>query len=605
VSNRQLWRGQGSCNETEYAFELGNPLRFADEAPLTGTLHSNDVGVSISLNGISSLNDMSGELYVYANLMIWWQDCRYAQALEKAWSSVCSSANSTNANCAYLKEDFVVDGLKNLWGQYGGWPARYTKLRQTLLELDPVLFGFTPNEFWVPVPEELLPPSWGNSRSVVQRGSWLVSDGFRGDAVYGWQAGVFYAGIWDTDTVKLSLKEDTSRYPFDKRKFQLCLPFGFWTKPSLTVLDEAVNSEFSQFQPHVLSDVSPYLGQKLVDDLTNLGLSIASVETDSLGLDVASAEVLQCISITLTRNPGIIVQRLFMPLFAVLAVMCVGFWLPINLTMPRVASFSLSFVSINAFRTGAYNIKSTPPSFMLQWLDVLFLCSYEVTIIGVLSNVAAQYLWQFTSHIAGEFVDRVMRRLLPALCVVLIGFMFVEAFVEDADITVAVAVSQCMVAVTVFGLVLAIVVYLRLLPEILIRTVVRDMTDHTLRWRDGVQFDSRELGYIFRQIDADKNGHVTPEEIFAALEKHGMRFESQDMRTEFRDNFYRACSQVGGGEDFSGKFTFAQFKKELKDIFNHKLVVLDGCVTIAQNDARWLRNSALRRISRSFNDIEE
>merc|ERR1712224_681035 len=82
--------------------------------------------------------------------------------------------------------------------------------------------------------------------------------------------------------------------------------------------------------------------------------------------------------------------------------------------------------------------------------------------------------------------------------------------------------------------------YMKRLPGHLVKRMIKEMTDRSLLWRDGVCLDKHELDAIFRLIDVDRSGKIHMQELLETFTQHGLHLQGDNLR-KFHQKFVTSC----------------------------------------------------------------
>jgi len=209
-----------------------------------------------------------------------------------------------------------------------------------------------------------------------------------------------------------------------------------------------------------------------------------------------------------------------------------GFWLPVGLVMPRVATGFVSFLSLTVFRNQAYAMVPKESTSLL-WIDVAMLDITAIMWIVVLQNIAAQTVAVRYSRHAARWVDLLARVMVPITTTIILTMLFglgslrwkPEALMLATLIVLA---SSLLIAVVIIAL------FMCFLPQILFRVLAYELADKKNLWKEGLTLDDGELALIFGYLDEDRSGKVAIEEIMDRFEKVGIDFRDSEERDSFR-----------------------------------------------------------------------
>lgn len=330
-------------------------------------------------------------------------------------------------------------------------------------------------------------------------------------------------------------------YPFDEQTLDLCLPFDYFTDPEISDWgdgpgvkheDEEIARDIQSLSVHWDAPAShaQFVSERFVSELESKGFTVDGIEIFADFNSEITSSV--CIRIHIFRRITILVLRFFWPLTALLFIPFAGFFIPIEMVMPRVATGFISFLSLQVFRTMAYSLIPKPSSSLL-WMDVTMFTMTVIMFASVLENVLAQAVRANVSSHAAKFVDNLSKVTFPVTGVTMLTVLFwMGAMNVATDWLMAVCIMILSFWLLSFNL--AIFLYIRCLESTLMKTLVEQIAHPDFRYRGMKSLDQKELSIVFKAFDKDGTGDVTADEVLDCFGDHGLSFKREDDETHFR-----------------------------------------------------------------------
>jgi len=522
---------EGACNENVSCTDaiLYNPP--------VGAPRGNPVSVSWVITDMDAMDETAGTISVNTDIQMWWMDCRWPKLVRNV-------------------DDLRLTG--EMRTMTGATPLWHAAALGVVTKYGPYLYdgrsycGYSPTVFWTPVPRRLFPKTADNPESITKGDLFIRNLNHERE---GWHMAL----LLDEDPVQLTYSFDYTSYPFDKQVMDLILKFDPYTSPTIsTSIETSSGAEDLSYisvrttVPYEASSFSPHLTQTAVDAFQKKGWHVTGADLESVA---TGTKVSLRFRIKLAREWMITLPRFFIPLFALTAISLAAFFLPLTQVMPRVAVGFVSFLSLAVFRSQAYSMLPKTPS-SLVWLDVAMLTITEIMWVAVVLNIFALSVNTFYSRHAAQFVDKVIRRISPLTNVIVLTLMFAAGSANVEPFYIMIYYTHLPLAASLVVTFVIIGRYLWCLPSVLLRTLAQELADEKLVWKDGVNLEQRELALVFRHIDDDNTGEVTPDETANAFEKAGLKFRSQEDRDLFRQHVSSVPGDTEMGlDEFRGHFT--------------------------------------------------
>jgi len=349
-------------------------------------------------------------------------------------------------------------------------------------------------------------------------------------------------------------------YPFDKHEFRWCVKFdqvvdmvmqpwlldaGFMPKP-LTSLTERTR------EPFVPSDLSPHLGEGVISALKDKGFTVTSIDASVI---TASSFPSACVNVKVVRRYQVVVFRLFVPMLLLVSTPMVGFFLPVRATMPRIATGFISFLSLQVFVGRGYAMIPRATS-TLVFIDALMLSMTEMLYLAVLENIVAVRLDASVSHHAAEFLDKTSRIGFPFMMISVVSALAAMG-VGGTDKGVIMLVLHLIIFVFSFSVFVRLKLYMRRLPENIIRILIDDINSGKLLWADHTAIDVRELSIVFKFIDNDGSGFINGDELIDVFKRFGLDLPEDKLHE------LKALMQ----QEFGEHVDFLTFQTHFKKVF--------------------------------------
>lgn len=221
----------------------------------------------------------------------------------------------------------------------------------------------------------------------------------------------------------------------------------------------------------------------------------------------------------------------------------------------------------------AYSLIPKPSSSLL-WMDVAMFSVTVIMFVSLLENVLAQALRASVSSQAARFVDNLSRVTFPLTALLILLLLFVlGASRVDASTTMAVCLT--LLSLWLFSCSVAVVLYCRFLPQKLLKTLVKLVSDANFRYHTAsASLDAKELLIVFKVFDQDGRGHITADKVFQQLQAHGLSFSDEHRGAAFKERLAAVFARHGGTtldlkgfcQHFGELFQFAPPKNDEEEL---------------------------------------
>ncbi|CAE6956512.1 unnamed protein product [Symbiodinium natans] len=509
--------------------------KMAMKLPPSVDMRSNRVNVSIFLVDVNALNEPDGQIVVNALMKLWWRDPRWREAMVYSMDRHCNATGCSDQDRVYFEQS-IDSSLSSCFGQsYEAFVSSAKDLGQSLSEF------LTVDEYiWTPIPVHLLLKTSANPRGITE---------FDPIVAMTVPATSDFEALWvDNEKTSFDVTLSYEHFPFDTQVLELCIPFEYFTDPHFqTTLSAPSGSLFATDLSRIstmwdgTSMISPVASKRFIESLERKGFDVSSIVVQKVQRSLATSSI--CINISMTRRIGILLVRLFWPLSALLFIPFAGFFIPIDLVMPRVATGFLSFLSLQVFRTMAYAMIPQHTSSLL-WMDVTMFCLTVILFASVLENVLVQFLRSAVSSRSAHFLDKISRISFPSVAVLVLAVLFIMGWAQ-IEVAWLMTTMACILCVWLVTCTLVMVTYLRWLHHWLMGVLIKQVSSRNFRYQKAVAMDQRELAILFRAFDSDGSGHVSAEKIIECMEARSLRFEHSADERRFKVRLKEVIRQTG------------------------------------------------------------
>eukprot|EP00746_Dinoflagellata_sp_MGD_P009791 gnl/MRDRNA2_/MRDRNA2_120025_c0_seq1.p1 gnl/MRDRNA2_/MRDRNA2_120025_c0~~gnl/MRDRNA2_/MRDRNA2_120025_c0_seq1.p1 ORF type:complete len:432 (-),score=55.30 gnl/MRDRNA2_/MRDRNA2_120025_c0_seq1:235-1500(-) len=301
---------------------------------------------------------------------------------------------------------------------------------------------------------------------------------------------------------------------------------------------------------------TPLINQQAIGNLSQRGFFVmkAGVSQKKFG-----SVTRVCASFTIRRSRVLTIMRLFVPLFLLVLTPFAGLWLPVHNVMPRVATGFISFLALQVFRNVAYSLLPKMTSSLL-WIDVLLTMCTQICFLTVIHNIVAVWLNARISGFASRHFDYVGRGIFP-FCSALLFIIIWVLGESHADIHVSLITVEILFALMTLAIVVESSLYVKNLPEHIVRQLMQEMTTGHLDSNHMTILDDRELSLVWRLLDKNESGSVTVDEILHVFKHFGLKLPSENAWQEHQKFIEEDCGLK--------EIYFDKFKEHHKVIFGH------------------------------------
>eukprot|EP00438_Fugacium_kawagutii_P000216 Skav212261 [mRNA] locus=scaffold732:39561:41024:- [translate_table: standard] len=336
-------------------------------------------------------------------------------------------------------------------------------------------------------------------------------------------------GFWaDSRTTNFDVVLSYEHFPFDEQVLDLCVSFDYFTVPLFHPFsDGSASTNLEQLAERWdgPSELSELVSSKFLAALERKGFSVVSIQIDTRSGGLVGSKI--CIEIVVVRLVSILLLRFFLPLSFLLFIPFAGFFIPIEMVMPRVATGFISFLSLQVFRTMAYTLIPKKSSSLL-WMDVAMFSVTLIMFMSLLENVLAQAVRANISIQFACFVDNLSRAAFPLLALVILIVLFgLGAARVDPAILMAICLTLLSCWLLAFGI--AVWRYSRTLPQRLMKRVVSLVSHQATRYT-AAPLGPRELLLVFKVFDPEGTKKVTAEMILKELYAHGLSLDESQQK---------------------------------------------------------------------------
>eukprot|EP00434_Breviolum_minutum_P004372 symbB.v1.2.003851.t1/scaffold213.1/size264521/6 len=474
------------------------------------------------LTDLKNFDESLETISVYALVSMEWIDQRWHQAQLQKVTSACQAGCTVEEETRGKQwaEDFVSSAV---FGQTAD--AFFESTNGFGNGLGFIMAG----NVWTPIPAHLLLKTADNPLGKTEFDPLIRMV----DPVDG-----MMESMWvDRSQISFDVTLSYEHFPFDQQVLDLCLPFDYWSDPTFVkwnqldqrsdVPRDIANVSVRWDRDSALSDLA---SERFVLELENKGFSVTSIEAVEHEDSVIGSSL--CLEIKLQRRILILILRFFFPLFALLFIPFAGFFIPIEMVMPRVTTGFISFLSLQVFRQMAYSLIPKQSSSLL-WMDVTMFSVTVIMFASVLENVLAQAMRANVSNMSARFVDNFSRVTFPVIGLCLLTVLFVMGGL-NVDTTVTMVVCLCILIAWLAIFALAVILYVRRLPVTLMQTLVRRISHADFRYMNAIPLDHMELSTVFKSMDVDGSGNVTANEVLESFESFGLSFDNEEDETNFK-----------------------------------------------------------------------
>lgn len=370
---------------------------------------------------------------------------------------------------------------------------------------------------WTPVPERL--------RSGVEdrltKGDVVLSFRDRHD---------LRAVLSDRKPTQFVMGLSYNHFPFDVQELDLCMTFERSVAPSLQAPWDVQEFNDRSTTNYIPSDRSLFFTQKAVDSLHRKGWDVKEDIQYALRQYYAVSEA--CVVVKVARSRTQMWMRLFIPMFLLLFLPFFGFWFPVTQVDARIAIGFTSFLSMQVFRSVAYDLMPHKPT-SLVWLDVMLTVSDEMMFLCTVHYMASVVCQARVSSIAAGIFDRQARVIYPATNLSLIIFL-IALGEHHVNVNAIMGIAQGLIVLMVFILIVFEIRYLRKLPENIMHHLIHDIISGNVATHKTQELDSHELSYVFHLIDVDRSGSVTADDILKVFRKFGWNLSEDEFNRQKR-----------------------------------------------------------------------
>ncbi|CAE7226145.1 unnamed protein product [Symbiodinium natans] len=460
------------------------PFPVDTRMPPFGERASNPVKVSIRLSDLASFDEANERLAVYAVVFLEWPDQRWFNASVKLVNDICTSSGGCSTEDFQRALQWGEGWIKGIFGQTAN--SFFRAVRSFGENV-----GFVISEdVWTPIPPHLFLKTSNNplGKTEFDPVIYMVPK----------NSSTFFEAVWlDRARTFFDVILSYEHFPFDQQSLDLCLNFDYFTLPAHASVSEDLVKRLAERWDSA-SDISSILSSKFVAGMEGQGFEVVSVDVrEKVASEMGSA---LCINIKIQRRVSILILRFFWPLTALLFIPFAGFFIPIELVMPRVATGFISFLSLQVFRTMAYTMIPKKSSSLL-WMDVTMFSVTVIMFASVLENVLAQAMRANVSSLAARYVDNLSRVTFPLVATLMLMIVFFMGGAK-ADAMLNFTVCLLLLSFWLLGFATAVVVYVRRLPHMLMKTLVKQIVHTDFRYASVLSMDQKELTLVFKQLDA-------------------------------------------------------------------------------------------------------
>lgn len=510
--------------------------------PPIGVPGANVVNFTMYLSDLKTFDESQEFLTVYAMMVITWEDPRWVNASLRKTDETCSLKNCSVDEYQTALESAAQDLQGMILGQTAGAFFEATKVYGQYLGL------LVSGSVWTPIPTDLFIKTSDNPLGKTEF-----------DPVIYMPRPSQLEGIWvDRRTTRFDVTLSHEHYPFDEQTLELCVNFDYWSSPqSVPWSSDGPRLEDLGERWDTESQMSPLVSAKFFASLEAKGFTIIRIKITEKTGGLNGSKI--CMQIVVVRRITILLLRFFLPLSFLLFIPFAGFFIPIELVMPRVATGFISFLSLQVFRTMAYSLIPKPSSSLL-WMDVAMFSVTVIMFVSLLENVLAQVLRAAISSQASRFVDNLSRVTFP-LVALLILFLLFAMGAARAETNTTMAVCLALLCIWLVSFSCAVTFYCRYLARMLMKTLVKHVSANS-RY-NVISFDQKELRVVFEVFDEEDTGSITADKVFQKLQRHGLSLAPEAATVRFQERLravFRRLDAAKGELDLKG---FGQNFQEL------------------------------------------
>mmetsp|Transcript_22288 Transcript_22288/g.50199 ORF Transcript_22288/g.50199 Transcript_22288/m.50199 type:complete len:583 (+) Transcript_22288:34-1782(+) len=478
----------------------------------------NPVNITMYFSDLKAFDETEGRVTVYALMTITWSDNRWYEATIRNVQDTCAASGCTSEEAAEAQAFATGNLYYGIFGQTAGAFFEATRATGQVLGL-----AMSQGDVWTPIPKDLFLKTSTNPLGKTEYDPIIyMPAGFSPDTM---------EALWvDRAVTHFDVTLSYEHYPFDEQVLDLCVNFDYFTTPRYKNWSPDLPIENVSERWDTASEVSPLVSARFLTALERKGFSVQSIRIVEKNDAMIGSKV--CMEIVVVRRISILLLRFFLPLSFLLFIPFAGFFIPIDMVMPRVATGFISFLSLQVFRTLAYSMIPKETSSLL-WMDVTMFCVTVIMFASVLENVLAQAMRATVSTHSARFVDDMSRVTFPLVGVVVLAVLFIMG-AANVGTTLIMIVTLIITFGWLVGFGVAVFLYVRWLPTLLMRILIRQISSSDFRYQKAIQLDQKELAMVFRTFDEDGTGDVSAEEVIESFEAHGLRFKKQEDELHFK-----------------------------------------------------------------------
>ena len=510
------------------------------------------MNISVYFSDLKSFDEANEKLTVYALIAMTWKDDRWHTAsLQKAYAD-CSLQSCS----AEEHERAAAEAIANLEGiVFGQTAAAFFEATRVYSQY----LGMTVSgTYWTPIPTDLFLKTSDNplGKTDFDPLIYLVNNTTNIEA------------LWvDRRATTFDVTLSYEHFPFDEQVLDLCVNFDYFTTPTFNAWP--VHYQFSEISERwdTASELSEMVSAKFTKAMEGKGFFVQAIEVKERVGALIGSKI--CLEVTVVRRITILLLRFFLPLSFLLFIPFAGFFIPIEMVMPRVATGFISFLSLQVFRTMAYALVPKPSSSLL-WMDVAMFSVTVIMFASLLENVLAQAIRANVSSQAARFVDNLSRTTFPLTALLILHLLFIMGAARvSAQTNMAVCFS--LLTLWLLAFCIAVLVYIRSLPQKLMQTLVKRVSHAEFGHNNAGSLDQKELLIVFKVFDDNGTGHITADKVFQKLQAHGLSLPKEHEQ-HFKDNLGSVFHQNGNkdtldlkkfGQHFGELFQFKELAPDL------------------------------------------
>ena len=518
--------------------------------PIT-TPRGNLVNISVYFSDLKSFDEANEKLTVYALIAMTWKDDRWHTAsLQKAYAD-CSLQSCS----AEEHERAAAEAIANLEGiVFGQTAAAFFEATRVYSQY----LGMTVSgTYWTPIPTDLFLKTSDNplGKTDFDPLIYLVNNTTNIEA------------LWvDRRATTFDVTLSYEHFPFDEQVLDLCVNFDYFTTPTFNAWP--VHYQFSEISERwdTASELSEMVSAKFTKAMEGKGFFVQAIEVKERVGALIGSKI--CLEVTVVRRITILLLRFFLPLSFLLFIPFAGFFIPIEMVMPRVATGFISFLSLQVFRTMAYALVPKPSSSLL-WMDVAMFSVTVIMFASLLENVLAQAIRANVSSQAARFVDNLSRTTFPLTALLILHLLFIMGAARvSAQTNMAVCFS--LLTLWLLAFCIAVLVYIRSLPQKLMQTLVKRVSHAEFGHNNAGSLDQKELLIVFKVFDDNGTGHITADKVFQKLQAHGLSLPKEHEQ-HFKDNLGSVFHHHGNNDTLDLK----NFGQHFGELFQFKELAPD------------------------------